>query len=248
MKKLDALWDDKIQPRLRDAGRQLLGRHPRRCSWRSSASSCSARSSSAFTERPPATASTSWSTTTCCRSPRSSSSRRRSCSSTTRSTTASSPRWAPRRPRRTGKSILFLLEANPGPGLGLLLAYTVFGKGLAKASAPGCGDHPVLRRHPRDLLPVRADEAEADPGRDPRRHDRRVHQRALRLRPAGARGARLDHRGLRADAPAAASSASRCRCSFAATVSFLVASFLLKTRQGRRRGATWPPPPPTWRP
>jgi mannitol PTS system EIICBA or EIICB component len=36
-----------------------------------------------------------------------------------------------------GKSILFLLEANPGPGLGLLLAYMVFGKGLAKASAPG---------------------------------------------------------------------------------------------------------------
>jgi len=36
-----------------------------------------------------------------------------------------------------GKSVLFLLEANPGPGLGLLLAYTVFGRGLAKASAPG---------------------------------------------------------------------------------------------------------------
>jgi mannitol PTS system EIICBA or EIICB component len=36
-----------------------------------------------------------------------------------------------------GKSVLFLLEANPGPGLGLLLAYAVFGKGLAKASAPG---------------------------------------------------------------------------------------------------------------
>ena len=37
----------------------------------------------------------------------------------------------------TGKSILFLLEANPGPGLGLLLAYTFFGKGAAKSSAPG---------------------------------------------------------------------------------------------------------------
>jgi len=36
-----------------------------------------------------------------------------------------------------GKSVLFLLEANPGPGLGLLLAYAVFGRGLAKASAPG---------------------------------------------------------------------------------------------------------------
>ncbi|MFT4216212.1 MAG: PTS mannitol transporter subunit IICBA [Micropruina sp.] len=37
----------------------------------------------------------------------------------------------------SGKSILFLLEANPGPGLGLLLAYSVFGKGSAKGSAPG---------------------------------------------------------------------------------------------------------------
>ncbi|GFK23556.1 PTS mannitol-specific transporter subunit IIBC [Tetragenococcus halophilus] len=36
-----------------------------------------------------------------------------------------------------GKSILFLLEANPGPGLGVLLAFTLFGKGPAKASAPG---------------------------------------------------------------------------------------------------------------
>ncbi len=36
-----------------------------------------------------------------------------------------------------GKSVLFLLEANPGPGLGLLLAYSMFGKGIAKATAPG---------------------------------------------------------------------------------------------------------------
>jgi PTS system mannitol-specific IIC component len=37
----------------------------------------------------------------------------------------------------TGKSLLFLVEANPGPGLGLLLAYSVAGTGNAKASAPG---------------------------------------------------------------------------------------------------------------
>ncbi|MGO2685770.1 MAG: PTS mannitol-specific transporter subunit IIBC [Enterococcus italicus] len=37
----------------------------------------------------------------------------------------------------SGKSILFLLEANPGPGLGILLAFTFFGKGSAKSSAPG---------------------------------------------------------------------------------------------------------------
>ena len=36
-----------------------------------------------------------------------------------------------------GKSILFLIEANPGPGLGLLLAFTFFGVGMARASAPG---------------------------------------------------------------------------------------------------------------
>ena len=34
-----------------------------------------------------------------------------------------------------GKSILFMLESNPGPGLGILLAYMFFGKGLSKASA-----------------------------------------------------------------------------------------------------------------
>jgi PTS system mannitol-specific IIC component len=38
---------------------------------------------------------------------------------------------------QTGKSVLFLLEANPGPGVGLLLAYMVFGRGAARASAPG---------------------------------------------------------------------------------------------------------------
>jgi mannitol PTS system EIICBA or EIICB component len=37
----------------------------------------------------------------------------------------------------SGKSILFLLEANPGPGVGLLLAFTIFGLGAARASAPG---------------------------------------------------------------------------------------------------------------
>ncbi|GAA1104488.1 PTS mannitol transporter subunit IICBA [Nesterenkonia jeotgali] len=37
----------------------------------------------------------------------------------------------------TGQSILFLLEANPGPGLGILLAFSFFGVGVAKATAPG---------------------------------------------------------------------------------------------------------------
>ncbi|WP_078544011.1 PTS mannitol transporter subunit IICB [Litchfieldia alkalitelluris] len=36
-----------------------------------------------------------------------------------------------------GKSILFLLETNPGPGLGILLAFMVFGKGTARQTSPG---------------------------------------------------------------------------------------------------------------
>ncbi len=36
-----------------------------------------------------------------------------------------------------GKSIYFTVASNPGAGLGLLLAYSVFGKGEAKKTAPG---------------------------------------------------------------------------------------------------------------
>ena len=36
-----------------------------------------------------------------------------------------------------GKSVMFLLETNPGPGLGVLLACWAFGKGSTKQSAPG---------------------------------------------------------------------------------------------------------------
>ncbi|WIB62613.1 MULTISPECIES: PTS mannitol transporter subunit IICB [unclassified Curtobacterium] len=39
--------------------------------------------------------------------------------------------------QQSGKSILFLLEANPGPGLGILLAFTFFGVGVARSTAPG---------------------------------------------------------------------------------------------------------------
>lgn len=37
----------------------------------------------------------------------------------------------------TGKSIFFMVASNPGPGLGLLLGFAVFGKGMSKKSAPG---------------------------------------------------------------------------------------------------------------
>jgi mannitol PTS system EIICBA or EIICB component len=36
-----------------------------------------------------------------------------------------------------GYSLLFLVEANPGPGAGLLLAISLFGVGAARATAPG---------------------------------------------------------------------------------------------------------------
>jgi len=38
---------------------------------------------------------------------------------------------------KTGRAIHFMLESNPGPGLGLLVAYWVAGKGMLKESAPG---------------------------------------------------------------------------------------------------------------
>lgn len=39
--------------------------------------------------------------------------------------------------KEMGKSIVFLIETNPGPGLGILLAYMFFGRGTAKQSAYG---------------------------------------------------------------------------------------------------------------
>ncbi|MFT4106576.1 MAG: PTS mannitol transporter subunit IICB [Lacrimispora sp.] len=38
---------------------------------------------------------------------------------------------------KAGKSIYFMVASNPGSGLGLLLAYTMFGKGASKKTAPG---------------------------------------------------------------------------------------------------------------
>lgn len=38
---------------------------------------------------------------------------------------------------QAGKSLFFMIESNPGPGLGLLLAYALVGKGIARHSAPG---------------------------------------------------------------------------------------------------------------
>ncbi|MGY4025396.1 PTS mannitol transporter subunit IICBA [Aeromonas rivuli] len=64
-----------------------------------------------------------------------------------------------------GQSIFFLIEANPGPGMGVLLAYMVFGRGAAKQSAAGAsiihffgGIHeiyfPYVLMNPRLILAV----------------------------------------------------------------------------------------------
>ena len=64
-----------------------------------------------------------------------------------------------------GKSIFFLIEANPGPGMGVLMAYMFFGRGSAKQSAGGAaiihflgGIHeiyfPYVLMNPRLILAV----------------------------------------------------------------------------------------------
>nr|MBA2817829.1 EIICBA-Mtl [Candidatus Pantoea persica] len=51
--------------------------------------------------------------------------------------TASSRRWVFSRLSEAGKSIFFLIEANPGSGMGVLVAYMMFGRGSARQSAGG---------------------------------------------------------------------------------------------------------------
>ena len=72
-----------------------------------------------------------------------------------------------------GKSILFLLEANPGAGARPAAGLHVLRQGCRQGLGPGRAADPLRRRHPRDLLPLRPDEAQADPGDDRGRHDRR---------------------------------------------------------------------------
>jgi PTS system mannitol-specific IIC component len=75
--------------------------------------------------------------------------------------------------KEAGKSVFFLLETNPGPGLGLLLAYALAGRGAARASSPGAiviqffgGIHeiyfPYVLMNPATLLAVVAGGLAAD--------------------------------------------------------------------------------------
>ena len=130
--------------------------------------------------------------------------------------------------KETGQSVLFLLEANPAAGLGLLLAYMFFGKGMAKASAPGAaiihffgGIHeiyfPYVLMKPKLIIAMIA-----------WRHDPDLHQRPVRHRPARAGGSRLDLRGLCADAPAGCFVGVTLSVIGGAAVTFAVAAVLLK--------------------
>jgi len=75
--------------------------------------------------------------------------------------------------KETGRAVHFLLETNPGPGLGLLVAFYVAGKGMLKESSPGSmiihflgGIHeiyfPYVLAHPIMLLSVIAGGVVAD--------------------------------------------------------------------------------------
>ena len=146
-----------------------------------------------------------------------------------------------------GKSVLFLLEANPGPGLGLLLAFSVFGKGIAKATAPGAaiiqffgGIHeiyfPYVLMKPKLILAMILGGMTGV-----------AINVAFDVGPAGPGCAGLDLRGVRPDGQGQLlrrdarvfgrqPSPSRSR------------SFLLKTGEGRRRGRPRGRHGAAWRP
>ena len=100
-----------------------------------------------------------------------------------------------------GKSILFLLEAEPRPRRRHPARLHDLRQRRRTRLGPRRRDHPVLRRHPRDLLPLRADEADPHPRRDRRRHDGRRGERPVQHWPEGPRLSRLDPRDLRRGRP-----------------------------------------------
>ncbi|WP_459781921.1 PTS mannitol transporter subunit IICBA [Photobacterium sp. R1] len=129
-----------------------------------------------------------------------------------------------------GQSIFFLIEANPGPGLGILLAYIMFGRGTAKQTAGGAaiihffgGIHeiyfPYILMNPRLILA------------------------AIAGGMTGVFTLTLFHAGLVSPAspgsifavmlmaPKSSMVGVLCSIAAAASVSFLVASLLLKTQK-----------------
>ena len=74
---------------------------------------------------------------------------------------------------------------EPGPRPWHPARLPVLRSALAATERARGDHHPLLRRHPRDLLPVRADEPAPDPRRHRRRRLRRLHRGRHRRRPRG---------------------------------------------------------------
>ncbi len=128
-----------------------------------------------------------------------------------------------------GKSIFFLIEANPGPGMGVLLAYMFFGRGSAKQSAGGAaiihflgGIHeiyfPYVLMNPRLIL-----------GRYPRRDDRCLHPDYPQWRSGFPGFPRGSIPAVLAMTPKGAYFANIAAIIAAMAVSFVVSAVLLKT-------------------
>ena len=114
------------------------------------------------------------------------------------------PRGQPR-PRRRPAARVHVLRHRRGARLG-----------------SGRGRHPVLRRHPRGLLPVRAHEADGDPRAHRGWRDRRHDEHAPRRRAARSRGSRQHLRGARRRRPTARYFAVILSVILAAAVTFVL--------------------------
>ena len=144
-----------------------------------------------------------------------------------------------------GKSILFLLEANPGPGAGLLIAYSIFGTGVAR-NAPAAliiqffgGIHeiyfPFVLLKPLTILATLAGGM--------------VGILTLVIFGAGLRAPAAPGSiiAVYAQTPGNSFVGVTLSVLLAAATSFLVGSVILRASRRRDERATWPPRPRRWR-
>ncbi len=86
---------------------------------------------------------------------------------------------------QNGQSILFMIETNPGPGFGILLAFLLFGPRRIRATVPGAMIIQFLGGIHEIYFPYVLMKPMHDPGRDRRRHGGRDHRARHALGPAG---------------------------------------------------------------
>lgn len=127
-----------------------------------------------------------------------------------------------------GKSIFFLIEANPGPGMGVLLAYMFFGRGSAKQSAGGAAIIHFLGGIHEIYFPYVLMNPRLNPGRYPRRDDRCLHPDHPQWR-SGLSGFPGSILAVLAMTPKGAYFANIAAIIAAMAVSFVVSAVLLKT-------------------